>query len=478
MSSLAVAAVDVAATRGRVVVGQFAGDRLTFTTAHEFPVNYVRFGDHCYWELGGIHEQILTGLRKARTAFPGLAGCGVDFWGCDHVLLGKGDRLLQPVHSYRDHRTGKILNVLSSTDREQLYAWTGIPPLLYNTSFQLAESLQTLPNLRDRIQRCLFLAEYINLLLTGEAINEISAVSSGQLLQLTRHQYSHETFNFFGIPADWFSGPAIAGRLLGRIRGIKDLDGLEVTLVPAHDTACAFEAMPSFGVSPLLVTGTTWILAGFRNRTPYDRPDGCYLGISNERCGDGSYRPTRILLGLWLVDRLLKSFDQVPASEQEWEQLHAAVQRVPHSRQVLSTFNPGLLNPVDMRQAIDEHLRAENRPLPATLPEYLRLVLDSLAHHVSGSARILRHAVETPFDHVVVSGALAHRSSLCQSLADSTGKTVVACPALGAAAGNIGYQLLRLGAVRDLDEYRSLLARHLPQTRYTPTAGSQPDFVI
>lgn len=368
MSSLAVAAVDVAATRGRVVVGQFAGDRLTFTTAHEFPVNYVRFGDHCYWELGGIHEQILTGLRKARTAFPGLAGCGVDFWGCDHVLLGKGDRLLQPVHSYRDHRTGKILNVLSSTDREQLYAWTGIPPLLYNTSFQLAESLQTLPNLRDRIQRCLFLAEYINLLLTGEAINEISAVSSGQLLQLTRHQYSHETFNFFGIPADWFSGPAIAGRLLGRIRGIKDLDGLEVTLVPAHDTACAFEAMPSFGVSPLLVTGTTWILAGFRNRTPYDRPDGCYLGISNERCGDGSYRPTRILLGLWLVDRLLKSFDQVPASEQEWEQLHAAVQRVPHSRQVLSTFNPGLLNPVDMRQAIDEHLRAENRPLPATLP--------------------------------------------------------------------------------------------------------------
>ena len=124
------AAVDLGATSGRVILGQWSKNKLTLTEAHRFPNSYRELGDHAYWEVGTLWHEALTGLRKAVALLPKgakLASVGVDTWGCDHVLLNDAGRLVFPTHAYRDNRTQAGLAALAKHGAAHLYAATGIP---------------------------------------------------------------------------------------------------------------------------------------------------------------------------------------------------------------------------------------------------------------------------------------------------------------------------------------------------------------
>src|ERR1700677_3924652 len=288
------AAVDLGATSGRVVVGTWSGSGLRLTEVHRFPNEFKSLGGHDYIDLPGLWTEIARGLRKAKARFPGLASVGVDTWGVDYALVDDSGRLVFPAHAYRDLRTRPGLERLGRTRAalERIYAATGVPNVFYNSSLQLEETVARCPAVEDLAARCLFLPDYFNYLLSGRMENEISFASTTQLLEVHGMDWSRPTLDYFRIPPTWFSRPILAGTVLGPVRGLPELKGAVSVAVPGHDTACAYAAMPAKpGGGDLYISSGTWSLVGFESDRPVLGPEALSECISNERTGDGRYRP-------------------------------------------------------------------------------------------------------------------------------------------------------------------------------------------
>ena len=89
-SPLYVAAVDLGATSGRVILGTWFKDKLALREIHRFPNTFHSLDGHDYWNIGGLWHEVQLGLKAVAAALPKgarLASIGVDTWGVDYVLL-------------------------------------------------------------------------------------------------------------------------------------------------------------------------------------------------------------------------------------------------------------------------------------------------------------------------------------------------------------------------------------------------------
>ena len=451
-------------------MGTWTGRKLVLTEVHRFPNQFRSIGGHDYWDLPGLWAEISTGLRAAKKRFPKLASVGVDTWGVDYVLVNDAGRMVFPTHAYRDARTQPGLQRLANTRAalERIYAATGIPNVFYNSSLQLEETVAHNPAVADLATRCLFLPDYFNYLLSGRMENEISFASTTQLLDVHGTGWSRATLDHFHLPATWFSPPIKADTVLGLVRDFPELKGVKVVAVPGHDTACAYAAMPADPAGgDLYISSGTWSLVGFESDQPVLGSEALTARISNERTGDGRYRPLTNVIGLWLLDQTLKEFPARPRTDRQWAALIAAADRLP-SGVLLDTTFKGFVNPPSMRAAIDAQLRKRKIAPPKTLAGYVRLICDSLGRGHADALRAFEQLGRRKFRRILLVGGGAKNRLLCQATADASGLPVHAFTLEGTATGNIASQLIGLRAVRNLTAFRAVLARQLKPTIYRP----------
>jgi rhamnulokinase len=491
------AAVDLGATSGRVIVGTWTGRKLTLTEVHRFPNQFRSVAGHDYWDLPGLWGEIVAGLQAAHRRFPRLASVGVDTWGVDHVLLNDRGRIVFPTHAYRDARTQRGLQRLAHTRAalERIYAATGIPNVFYNTSLQLEETVASCPAVTDLATRCLCLPDYFNFLLSGRAENEISIASTTQLLDVHGRDWSRAALAHFHVPAGWFTRPILAGTVLGPVRGLPELAGVKVVATPGHDTACAYDAMPADpGGEDLYISSGTWSLVGFESDRPVLGAGALAARISNERTGDGRYRPLTNVIGLWLLEQTLKDFFARPRDDREWAALlkqaaalpshvgpalaagpkTSATQRPAGKRRpyTLDVTDVAFVNPPSMRVAIDTQLRRRKLPVPHNLAGYTRLICDSLGRGHADALRAFERLAGRKFRRILIVGGGSRNRLLCQATADASGLPVHAFTLEGAATGNIAAQLIGLGAARGLAEVRGVIARQIEPLVYQPRAAT------
>jgi rhamnulokinase len=467
------AAVDLGATSGRVIVGAWSKNKLTLTEAHRFPNAYRDLGANTYWELGTLWHEIQTGLRKAVALLPRgakLASVGVDTWGCDHVLLNDAGRLVFPSHAYRDNRTQAGLKALAANGAERIYAATGIPNVFYNTTLQLAETVAHCPAVTDLATRCLFLPDYFNFLLSGRMENELTVASTSQLLDVHGHgEWSRAALSHFHIPAEWFTVPIRAGTKLGRVINFPELAGTQVIACPGHDTACAYDAMPAAeDGNDLFLSSGTWSLVGFENPTPVLGPEAIKASVANERTGDGHFRPLTNVVGLFLLEQIMKDFKQRPQHDREWAALITAAEKQPAPASLLDTTDEAFTSPASMKAAIDAQLKRRKIAAPKNLAGYTRLICDSIGSGHAKAAQAFERMTGRKFNRILMVGGGSKNRLLCQATADAAGIPVVSFNLEGTAVGNMARQLIALKAVKDLKTFRRLLSANLQQKTYTP----------
>lgn len=463
------AAVDLGATSGRVIVGTWANQRLELTEVHRFANQFRSLGANDYWDLPYLWSEARAGLLKAKAQFPKLASVGCDTWAVDHVLVSASGRPVYPVHAYRDNRTQAGSAALARHGFEKVYKLTGVPNYPYNTSLQLQETLAAAPGIPRTAARCLFIPDYFNFLLSGKMENEISICSHAQLLDVQSEGWSSAALRFFGIPRHWFSTPAKSPRRLGRVTGIPELGGVETILVPGHDTACAFAAMPAApDGSDLYLSSGTWSLVGFESDAPVLGDAARAAKVSNERMGDGRYRPLRSCLGLWLLEKTLPAFSARPSNAAEWKKLIALAEKAPAPTRLLDVTDASLFNPPDMRAAIDAQLKQNGARPPRDLAGYVRLICDSLGRGHADAVKSFEQLSGRSFKRILIVGGGSKNRLLCQATADASGLPVVSYSLEGTAVGNLANQLIGLGVVRDIHAFRAHLTRQLEATTYTP----------
>ena len=468
------AAVDLGATSGRVIVGTWANGSLSLREVHRFPNGMQELGGHHYWDLPGLWNQVKTGLVAAAESLPAgekLASVGVDTWGVDHVLLDDAGRLVFPAHAYRDARTEAGLKRLrrDREDHARIYAATGIPAVFYNTSLQLAETVASYPAITDLARHCLFLPDYFNYLLSGRMANEVSIASTSQLLDAHNADWSDEALRHFGVPRSWFSEPISASTVLGRVRSIPALKQTRVVAVPGHDTACAYEALPSTDRGDdLFISSGTWSLVGYKSDAPITSPAAQRAGISNERTGDGNFRPLTNIIGLWLLEGTLKAFATRPANARQWQTLIRDATALPPPRQLLDIADAAFTNPPSMKAAIDAHLKRHGAKPPRSLPAYVRLICDSLGQGHAKALQLFSRLSGRTFKRILLVGGGAKNQLLCQATADAAGLPVVALQVEGSVLGNLGSQLIALKALKSFDDFRTRVIHPLSSRTFRP----------
>jgi sugar (pentulose or hexulose) kinase len=478
VAQAAVAAVDLGASGGRVMVGQVGASQLELHEAHRFPNVPVSVAGTLHWDILRLHQGMLDGLRAAARGFD-LASLGIDSWGVDYGLLDDTGALLgNPVH-YRDARTDGVAGqVLARIPAARLYATTGVQQLPFNTIYQLAAAAGT-PQLAVA-RTLLLIPDLLGYWLTGEVGAEITNASTTQLYDARQHCWATGVIAAAGLPGHLFPPLRPPGSIIGPLLPeIASQPGLSVLRVPlpviavgSHDTASAVAAVPAQSRSFGYISCGTWSLVGVELDHPVLTEASRLANFTNEAGIDGTVRYLHNVMGLWLLQESVRVWADAGQPD-DLAGLLAAAARVPPRQAVIDPDDPVFLPPGDMPGRIAEACRRTGQPVPPDPPAVVRCILDSLALAYWRAIRQAQELSGQPVDVVHVVGGGARNTLLMQLTADACGLPVVAGPIEAAALGNILVQARALGAAPgDLAGMRALLRATQPLQRFQPSGDS------
>lgn len=460
-----VAAVDLGASSGRVMVAEVGADRLELTEVARFPNGPVRLRDTLHWDVLGLYRGVLEGLRAAG---PELDAVGIDSWGVDFGLLDATGVLLgNPLH-HRDARTdGVAERVNGIIPPAELYAATGVQVMPINTIYQLVAALGT-PQLAAA-KDLLLLPDLLAYWLTGARRAEVTNASTTGLLDVGARTWSDAVARRVGVDPALFAPLIEAGERIGELSphvlADTGLSGpVPVIAVGSHDTASAVVGVPADGERFAFISCGTWSLVGVELPAPVLTEASRAANFSNELGVDGTVRYLRNVMGLWLLQECLRAWPDADLLTVLDEAAQA-----PAFGAVVDAGDPAFLAPGGMPERIAEACRRLGQDPPANRAATVRCVLESLA---LAHRRVVRQASALSgraVDVVHVVGGGARNALLCQLTADACGLPVVAGPVEATALGNVLVQARALGAVRgDLAALRTLLRTTQPLTRYEP----------
>ncbi len=264
MAQRAYLAIDLGASSGRHVAGLFDGQRLELTEIHRFENGPTAAAGRLYWDVLALWSHIVDGLRAAAaTEHAGqIASVGVDTWGVDFALLGRGDELLaNPIH-YRDARTDGLLErAFQVVPRDRIFDETGLQFMQFNTLYQLWAMQLAGSSVLDAAERMLMMPDLFHWLLTGQKSNEQTNATTTQFFNPQTNAWSRDLLEQFEIPdrmlADVVSPGTMLGPLTSQVAAATGLPKVKVVLPGTHDTASAVAAVPADSAPAVRPIGVT-----------------------------------------------------------------------------------------------------------------------------------------------------------------------------------------------------------------------------
>ncbi|WP_430502630.1 rhamnulokinase [Micromonospora trifolii] len=464
MTAVRLAAVDVGASSGRVMLARVGPETLELAEAHRFRNDPVRVAGTLHWDVLALYRGVLEGLRSAGP----VAGLGIDTWAVDYGLLDATGALLgNPVH-YRDGRTEGVGDrVAEQLGPARLYATTGLQHLPFNTLYQLVAAAGT-PQL-EAAHRLLLIPDLIAYWLTGVIGAEVTNASTTQLYDLRRRAWATDLMADAGIRGELFPPLREPGTRMGPVLPTLDLPGTpEVVAVGSHDTASAVVGVPAVGEHFAYISCGTWSLVGVELDAPVLTEASRRANFTNESGVDGTFRYLRNVMGLWPLQESVRTWGttDLPAL------LRQAADE-PAFRSVVDPDDPAFLPPGDLPARIAEACRRTGEPVPGHPAATVRCILDSLALAHRRAVQQVQQLSGRHVDAVHVVGGGARNDLLCQLTADACGLPVLAGPVEATALGNALVQARALGAIGGgLGELRSVLRATQQIVRYEPRADA------
>ncbi|MFO0889599.1 MAG: rhamnulokinase family protein [Isosphaeraceae bacterium] len=475
-------ALDLGAESGRGLLGRFDGSRLALEEIHRFPNGPVRMLDTLHWDLPRLFEDIKTTLHKAAAAESSLDAIGVDTWGVDFGLVGRGDTLLgNPVH-YRDARTeGMLEAAFGRVSRERIYEITGLQFLPFNTIFQLLALRRANSPLLDVAETLLMMPDLFGWLLTGRRVGERTDASTTQLLDPRTGTWSDELCGALDLPRAILPELVEPGTELGPVRrALAEEVGFRrpVTVIApgTHDTASAVAAVPAVrspSSSPsappdwCYLSSGTWSLLGVEVSGPVINAETMRYNLTNEGGVAGTTRLLKNIMGLWLVQESRRTWART-GREMTYEELTARAQVAPPFSALVDPDDASFLSPGDMPARLAAFCTRTGQSPPRDEGAFVRCCLESLALKYRWTIERLEAILGTTIRTIHVVGGGTKNALLCQFTADACARPVHAGPVEATAIGNILMQAIgrkKLGSIADL---RAVVARSFPVTVYEP----------
>lgn len=473
MPAGAVAAVDLGASSGRVILGRVGPNSIAIEEIHRFPNVPVHLPDGLHWDALGLFREVLEGLGRAARMEPDLRSIGVDAWAIDYGLLDADGRLLGNPYHYRDERVARgVEHVHCLISPQAMYARTGLQFLPFGTIYQLAASLGTAE--LDRAATMLLMPDLIGYWLSGHRVAEATNASTTGLYDVVGRDWATDLVNTAGLPSRILPKLRAPGDRLGGLRA--DVQrattlspSVELTLVGSHDTASAVVGVPAETDAFAYISCGTWALVGVELVAPILSEASRAANFTNEGGVDGRIRYLRNVTGLWLLQESLAAWEHAGSSV-DLGSLLAEAAELPAGGPLIDPDDPVFLPLGDMPQRITDACRATDQPVPASRAAIVRCILDSLA---DAFARTVRDAIRLSgrtVDVIQLVGGGSRNELLCQLTSDACDLPVMAGPVEATAIGNILVQARAHGFVDgDLEALRALVRRTTSVRRFEPS---------
>jgi rhamnulokinase len=471
-SPVAVAAVDLGATSGRVMRADvdMAAGRLTLTEVHRFATPTVTDAAGLHWDAPALLDEVVTGLARA-AARGALGSLGVDAWGVDYGLLDEAGRLLTLPFHYRDARTeGVMPRVLARLGRERLYDRTGIQFLPFNTLFQLAAERRDAPERLARAAMLLTMPDLLHHWLAGASGVEFTNATTTQMLDWRTGDWARDLLAELDVPTHFLPPVVAPGTSLGVplpsiVTRAPALSGVPVVAPACHDTGSAVASVPS-GAGVAFLSSGTWSLLGTEMHAPVVTTTSLSRNFTNEGGVAGTTRVLRNITGLWLLEGCLHGWKTEGQAFTVDTLLASAAERPP--ARAFVDPDDAVFHRAPDAAAVQAWCTRTGQPAPESASDVVRVVIDSLALAYRRCLAALEEVTGTPVHTIRVIGGGARNRLLNQATADATGCRVLAGPVEATALGNIVVQLVSLGVVRSLDEGRGLVAAAFPPDEFVP----------
>lgn len=477
MTARAVAAVDLGATSGRVMIGRITADSVDLELVTRFPNGPVEREDGLHWDFGALFENVVEGLAEAVRREPAIESIGIDSWAVDYGLLRDGDLLGEPFH-YRDERTERgVAEVHDIVPFEQLYQRNGLQFLPFNTLYQYRVDART-----AEADTALLIPDLVAWLLTGRQVAERTNSSTTGLLDVRSSEWDLELAEQLGIPRRMLPELVNPGETIGHLRpDVADRIGsvLPVIAVGSHDTASAVVAAPLASSNAAYISCGTWGLVGLELEAPVLSDAARAANFTNELGVDGRIRFLHNVTGLWLLSETIRAWEaedgrpiDLPALLAEAGAVDArtaAAGAADAHEPLFDANDPSLSTPGDMPARIAALLRRSGHDVPVGRPAFVRTIVESIAAAFADAVRNAGELAGRAVDSIHIVGGGSLNEPLCQATADRAGLPVFAGPVEATALGNVLVQARALddqGAT--LEQLRAIVAAGHSPVRYEP----------
>ncbi|SEB45757.1 rhamnulokinase [Paramicrobacterium humi] len=469
--TVTVAAIDLGATSGRVMLGHVGPNELRLEPVARFPNGPVALPDGLHLNLVELYRAITAGLREAASARSDIASIGIDSWAVDYGLLRDGRLLGVPFH-YRDSRTdAAAARVHERVPFAELYAANGLQFLPFNTLYQFeADRAAGLLHLTDQ---ALLVPDLIAYWLTGARVAEATNASTTGLLRVDGSGWNETLIERLGLPGSILPPLVRPGERIGelsaRVQHETGLPAVPVTAVGSHDTASAVVAIPMTDPDAAYISCGTWGLVGVELEHPVLTEASREANFTNEGGVDGRVRFLHNVMGLWLLSESVRTWEAESGERIDLPELLAAAAAVTDLQPVFDANDAVFMAPGDMPARIATWLREHGMPVPESRAAMVRCIIESLAdafaNAVLAASELSGKAVRTI--HLVGGGS--QNELLCRLTAQRAGMPVLAGPVEATALGNVLVQARALGAITgSLESLRELVTRTVQPRRYLP----------
>ncbi len=463
-------AFDLGAESGRAVIGHYDAGQLRLEGIHRFANEPVEYNGELHWDVPRLWLSIRETLNIARR-FPRLDGIGIDGWGLDYALLGRGGKLLENPYHYRDKRNDSAMDrVFALIPPEELYARTGTQLMKVNTLYQLYAGFLSNPEFFDVVETMVMIPDLFSFWLTGEIKSEYTAATTTQFYDVRNRRWATEIFEQLGLPVRILPEVVQPGTVLGPVRRevVRETGiGETQVIAPAsHDTASAVVATYSAGESAFISSGT-WSLLGCETMAPITDQKARTLNFTNEGGVSGTIRLLKNITGMWILQGCRRQWEAM-GHDFAYAELLSRAGTEPAFRSLIDPDHPSFHRSTHMLESIASFCRDTEQPVPGSPGAFVRTILESLALKYRFVLDSLEEITNRTFSAIHVVGGGSQNELLNQFTAEATARPVLAGPAEATALGNIGVQMIAGGEVSSLQEVRETIANSFPARVFEP----------
>jgi rhamnulokinase len=465
-------AFDLGAESGRGLVGLFDGQRLQLEVVHRFANSPVRIPDALHWDVLNLYGEMLRTLSLCASQQGSIDSLGVDTWGVDFALLGRGGTLLGNPRHYRDaHTEGIMEQAFTRVPRGEIYRQTGLQFMRFNSLFQLLAMQRDRSPLLEVAETLLLIPDLFHYFFTGIKCVELTNASTTQMLDPATRTWALPLVEQLGLPSRILGTLVQPGTVLGPLRSAvaseTGLASVPVIAPATHDTGSAVAAVPATGDSWAYISSGTWSLMGVEIPAPLRTEAALAYNFTNEGGYGGTTRLLKNIMGLWLVQECRRAWERGGVTY-DYGRLMQLAEAAPSFRSLVNPNDEAFLLPPNMPAAIASFCQKTGQTVPAEVGATIRCCLESLALCYRQVLDRLEDLTGRRLEVVHIVGGGCQNTLLCQLTADACNRPVLAGPIEATAIGNVLVQAIGLRLLGSLAEAREVVRRSFEVREFLP----------